>query len=238
MKYKDNISQEEMEKIESYLDNSMSTLDKTQFEQELRSNQELAAKTEEIRLLQVGIQEAILKQKLKTFHQPAAKVVPMKFAAKKWLVAASTIAVILTAGWFLFLKKAPNEKLFASYFRPDPGLPTTMSSSDAYEFEKAMIDYKNGDYQKAIDSWKSQAKNDTLTYFIGLANQSLNNNKEAINLLTQVANDPNKPFYKDACWYLGLALLKEKDFSKAISYIEKSENPQKEALLKAIKEIQ
>ena len=238
MKYKDIISPEEMEKIESYLDNSMSALDKSQFEQELQSNPELAAKTDEIRLLQVGIQEAILEKKLKSYHEPTAKLVPMKFSAKKWMIAASTIGILIIAGWFLFLKKSPNEEIFASYFRPDPGLPTTMSSTDAYEFEKAMIDYKNGDYQKAIDSWKTQPKGDTLTYFIGLAYQSLGNNKEAIAQLSTIANDTNKAFHKDACWYLGLALVKEKDFTRAISYIERSDNSQKEALLKAIKEQQ
>jgi tetratricopeptide (TPR) repeat protein len=238
LKYKDNISREEMEKIESYLDNTMSPLDKSQFEQELQSNPELLAKTEEIRLLQIGILEAILEKKLKTYHEPTAKMVTMKSSPKKWLIAASTIGILIIAGWFLFLKKSPIEEAYASYFRPDPGLPTTMSNSNAYEFEKAMIDYKNGDYQQAIDSWKNQTKSDTLTYFIGLAHQSLGNNKEAIAELTTIANDPKKVFHKDACWYLGLALLKEKELTKAIGYIEKSEYPQKEALLKAIKELQ
>lgn len=224
-------------RIESYLDNSMATSEKIKFDQELLSNPELASKTEEIRLLQIGIQEAILEKKLETFHQPAAKVVAIKSPAKKWLVAAVTIAVVLTAGWFLFLKKEPHEKIYAAYFRPDPGLPTTMSSSEAYQFDKAMIDYKNGDFQKAIDSWKTQPGNDTLNYFIGLAHQSLGQYNEAINRLSIISIDSAKPFYKEACWYLGLALVKDKQYLKAIPFIENSDHPQKNELLKALKDM-
>lgn len=238
MKYQGNISTEEIERIESFLDGSMSDSDKIAFEEQLKSDPELQAKTDEIRLLQVGIQEAILAKKLASFHQPAAKVVTMKSNRTKWLAAASVLILLAAGAWFLFLQKNPNEQLYANYFKPDPGLPTTMSSSDAYEFEKAMIDYKNGDYQKAIDSWKQQPKNDTLTYFIGLAQQSIGDTKAAIDQLSIIAADGNKPFYKDACWYLGLALLKDKQFDKAKSFIEKSDHPQKDALLTALKNLQ
>ena len=83
-----------------------------------------------------------------------------------------------------------------------------------------MLDYKTGNYIKAINEWSKlktgTSSNDTLNYFLGAAQQADGNNASAIALLQSMTADAEKPFYKDACWYTGLALLKQGKINKAI----------------------
>ena len=41
-----------------------------------------------------------------------------------------------------------HQKLFAQFYQEDPGLITAMSSEGQYEFDRAMVDYKSGNYWK------------------------------------------------------------------------------------------
>ena len=102
-----------------------------------------------------------------------------------------------------------------------------------------MLDYKTGDYKKAIDEWSKlktgMPKNDTLNYFLGVAQQADGNSAAAITLLKSMAADAAKPFYKDACWYTGLAFLKQGAVNEAIPYLEKSGRPESSELINKLK---
>ncbi len=50
-----------------------------------------------------------------------------------------------------------------------------------------------------------------------------------------MAADAAKPFYKDACWYTGLALLKQGTVNEAIPYLEKSGRPESSELISKLK---
>ena len=51
-------------------------------------------------------------------------------------------------------------------------------------------------------------------FFLGLSQLGLDNNQQAINLLSGVANGPGE-YGKEARWYLGMAYLKTADKQKA-----------------------
>lgn len=102
-----------------------------------------------------------------------------------------------------------------------------------------MLDYKTGDYKNAITEWSKlktdMPQNDTLDYFLGVAQQADGNSAAAITLLKSIAADTAKPFYKEACWYTGLALLKQGTVNEAIPYLEKSARPESRELINQLK---
>jgi len=237
------ISPEEFEQIEQFLNNEMPSDQAAIFAERLQSDLILQQKLEEVKLLTLGVSEAVLKNKLESFHEAIntnsskknGKVISI---GKRLLAAAAVLAIIGLSAWWFFLRENKLEKIYSNYYKPDPGLITAMGPSDNYTFEKAMVDYKNGDYDKAIEAWsslsKDQPRNDTLNYFLGAAYQANGKNKEAITLLEKATANKNNTFYKDACWYLGLAYLKEENTEKAREYIQLSGHPESINLLDAL----
>lgn len=239
------ISPEEFERIEQFLDNEMNPEQAIAFNQQLQEDRKLQQKVDEVKLLRTGIEEAMLEEKLTEFHtglagsapkpQQSGKVISI---GKRLLAAASVIAIVGLSVWWFFLKETKYEKIYSDYYKADPGLLTAMGPSDNYVFEKAMVDYKKGDYSKAIEAWlslqKDQPASDTLNYFLGVAYQADGNNTEAVKYLEKTVINADNPFYKDACWYLGLSYLKEGKMETAKEYILKSGHAKSKSLLDAL----
>jgi tetratricopeptide (TPR) repeat protein len=211
----------------------------------LKNDSALQEKVHSVRLLFLGISESAMEGGVKEFHKEltadAQQNTPKTgkiFSMKQWLVAASII-IIAGIGALLFLNRNNREeKLFATYYKPDPGLITAMSVSDNYEFDRAMIDYKTKDYDGAIHAWEklltAKPDNDTLNYFIASAWLAKKNNEKAIIYFQKVISDTSSYFLHDAYWYAGLALLKEGKDKEAIPFIEKSEHPHKNDLIEKL----
>ena len=235
MENKPKISQEELELIErfwqgKFVDNS----EESHLQERYIHEEAWRIKADEVRLLMLGIQESVLEEKLDDFHRA---IESPSTGWQKWAVAACTIGFFIAVGLFLF-SKTHEEKLFARYYTPDPGLPTFMGISDRYEFENAMVDYKMGDYKKAAESWKAllgeSISNDTLQYFIGSAYLAQGMADAAIISFSQVVADPESAFASEAYWYLSLAWIKMKDPKKALEALQHTQNADKESLLKEI----
>lgn len=240
MRYADDISPEELERIERFLNNEMDVAESAAFAAALESDATLRDKTEEVKLLLLGVKEAAVKEKLKEYHteiKPATKTPVLSM--KRLLVAASVIIVAGVAAWFFLINKTDADtKLYSKYYTPDPGLATVMSSVSNYEFEKAMVEYKNGDYNKALATWKQlltkKEDNDTLIYFVGAASQAAGKEDEAIAQLQKIVANPNSAFYNDACWYLGLCYIKKGEKQQAKAYLEKSGLPQAAEIINSL----
>ena len=239
------ISAEEFSSIEQYLLDETNAEQKQAFENKMSQDVVLTSKVNEVKLLLAGIERASLKDRLDSYHvsikknQPqksGGKIVPLK---RKWLVAASVALLAALSVWLYSSRGDKYEQLYATYFKPDPGLMIAMGIGDNYLFNKAMVDYKTGNYKKAIVEWSklktSTDNNDTLNYFLGAAQQADGNSAAAIVLLQSMASDAAKPFYKDACWYTGLALLKQGKANEAIPYLEKSGRAESSELISQLK---
>lgn len=239
------IPPEEFETIERYILQQMPAEEYEAFTLRLENDEVVQTKVESVRLLLLGVQEVSLENKMKDFHtglkismakkSSTGKIISMK----RWLVAAS-VFVIAGLGVLLFLNQSTkNEKLFAAYYKPDPGLISAMGTSDNYLFDRAMIDYKTEKYDSAIKAWENlltaKPDNDTLNYFIGSAYMTKEKNDKAIAHFKKVISQTNSYFLKDAYWYTGLALMKDGKIKEAIPFIEKSEHQNKEALLLKLK---
>lgn len=241
MNYNNNISPDELETIERYLTGNMTAGEVSVFEIQLQQDVELKNKTEEVRALLTGISEQSLSTRLNDFHsqissenKPSARIVPMM---KKLLMAASILAVAFVAVWWFTARKSGNDDLYANLYSPDPGLATVMGNSSAYDFDKAMVEYKNGEYDKALEAWTAllnkNPKNDTLMYFVGVAYQAKNDSR-AVDHLEKVSTDASSAFTRDASWYLGLYYLKTGQKEKALDYIQRSGHPKSAEAIKAI----
>ncbi|WEK34949.1 MAG: hypothetical protein P0Y53_20870 [Candidatus Pseudobacter hemicellulosilyticus] len=161
------------------------------------------------------------------------------FFTRSLLVAASLLAILLLGFWFVVLRPSANQRLYARYYQPDPGLITAMSAAGNYTFDRAMVEYKTGHYKEALKGWNqlltSTPDNDTLHYFIGVANMAIKDYSTAASHLERVVTVSNSEFYIDACWYRGLAALGSNDIPTAILWIDRSDHPEKEALLQQLR---
>ena len=236
------ITEEDLDFIDRYLNNHLPIAERAAFEQRLVDEQNWRQKVEEIRLISLGIQEFTLEQKLREFEENiASEVIHIKkHGWKKWLVAASVIALVVVGTLFLF-RKPENEKLFTAYYKPDRGLPVVMGeeSSSNYTLYDGMIDYKEGNYMVAIEKWKSiddqYAYTDTLNYYIGLAYMGAHNMEKAVTYLNRVSEKVSSIYKQKAIWYQALAHIKLGNKNAANSLLKKAEDiPEVKELLKRL----
>ncbi len=210
-----NITQELLEFVERCLNKNASVEELQKFETRLQNDSEFRTQVTDIKTLLFGIEAQSLKEKLDDFHDelieaPSIKTVPIKFMPYRKIAIAAVLVIALGSLWFL--SGNSNEKIYAKYFSPDPGLPTMMSETSNFEFYDAMVNYKQGEYTKAIEKWKpllvNAPKNDTLNYFIGMAQLANKHEKKAIEYFEVVTNLDSSNFKNEAYYYLGLAYLK------------------------------
>lgn len=238
------ISQEEFERIEAYFNGLLSIDDLTIFEKRLNEENGFKSKVDDIKTVLTGIETQALKEQLDVFHKAIPQIsngnvsTESKVRHLYWKRIAIAAALVIAAGSFWFISGNSNERLYAKYFTPDPGLPTTMSSSDNYAFYEAMVDYKQGKYNTAISKWEilqnSKPKNDTLNYFIGVAHLANKNEETAISFLEEAIKNNEFQFADDAYFYLGLAYLKEGNLEKAKANFKLSNLENSKVLLSKI----
>lgn len=251
MNSKNNISQEQLERIESYLAHSMSPEEQQKFENEIQSNAGLKQQVEEVQNLILGIESASLKQELNAFHEDMVPVrshdpsreqntLKLKRFRKIIRYVAAAVVVLGLTGYLLLNSNPASEKLFAKHFTPDPGLPTTMSTSDDFEFYDAMVNYKRQEYELAIDKWEAlyqaNRKSDTLSYFLGVAHLANGNEKDAIDYLESLSGAARNSFKNETNYYLGLAHLKAGNVKEAKKYLTFSGTVSARNILSDLKE--
>jgi tetratricopeptide (TPR) repeat protein len=234
------IQDENFRQAERYLRSEMSPQEKEAFRRRIETDQQLKEQVDEYRLLLFGIQEAVLQEKMKEFHKELPITMePKRKTLKMWLAAASVLISISVAAW-LFFNRNTSDNLFAAYFTPDPGLISSMGNSENYLFDRAMVDYKTGEYEQAISVWKgllrSNTNSDTLNYFVGAAYLAMGQANMAEPYLAKVAAVTESAFADDASWYTGLALIRQGNKKEAVPYIQRSTHKGKEVLLKKLQE--
>lgn len=235
MKDSSNISQELLEAIERYYNDTMTKQERLDFELRLNEDSEFKTQVEDIKTLIFGIENQSLKEQLDVFHEDVSKTYSKTSSASGFFTLrklAAAVVILLAVTGFWWFSTPQNEKLYSEYFTPDPGLPTVMSSNSNFEFYDAMVNYKQGDYKVAIEKWQLiDRKNDTLNYFIGVAFLADKKHQDAISFLEQSVNNPHFPLLNDAHYYLGLAYLKNGKIELAKAQLSQSSVEQSQSLL-------
>lgn len=232
------ISPGEWELIEQYLHQQLSPEAAAAFEARLQSDTVLAAQVQEVRVLLLGVQEAVLKEQLQGYHQEWAGTQRQPARIHewwRWSAAAAAVLLLAMGVWWWTGRPSATEKLYRAYYKPDPGLLTAMGPATAYAFEHGMVAYKNEEYRKAIAQWQpllqTTAGSDTVRYFLGMAWQAIQQYDSAASLLQPLTVDTNRAFSREASWYYGLLLIRSGKEKEAIRYIDRSSQPGKEELI-------
>lgn len=236
MSQNNNITQEQLERIERYLNDTMPDEQRRQFKHQLNTDEAFRLLVDDVKVMLLGIESAALKNNLEQFHdemvpvkkldqttttEAALKMKKTRIRMLKFMAAAAVVIFIGTF-WIESRSKSPD-RLFAKHFTPDPGLPTTMGATQNFTFYDAMVNYKQGEYKTAIGKWQtllsSEQKNDTLYYFMGVAHLANGDELEAINYLQNLTENGSISFQKETAYYLGLAYLKADNVEDAKKYL-------------------
>ncbi len=238
------ISQQDFELIEAYFTNRLSEKEKAFVNERLTTDSEFKLYADEYNLFIQAVEEQVLKEKLNQYHNQvntnSKKFVQNSNYYKIAIAAIMTILIGIGSLYFI-TRPNPHQQLFALYFEPDPGLPTTMGATTKFEFLDAMVDYKQGLYSQAIKKWKPLLKhnpgNDSINYFIAMAYLAKDNEQSAIEHLLPVINNTQSIFNKDANYYLGLTYLKLGKLELAKKYITFSQKKNSKNIIAEIEKL-
>ncbi len=229
------ISEAQYDRIESYLQGTMDAGDLEAFSKDMEANSALKKEIEIQRELMLAVEAGAFKESLNSIHE---KVIGAQRSSKKnvWLIAAS-IALLLAVAIWIIQRPTPTEDLFEQYATAEPGLPVTMGDTDAYNFSDAMVDYKFGKHELAIEKWKEIIPTypdvNELKYFIGSAYFQSQNYQEAITYFTEVLQAGQEAYTDKAQWYLVLAHLAQGD-TAVVARIQPNPNSPYTSKIKAI----
>lgn len=224
------ISQEEFERIEKYLLDIMDVQEKAAFENELQSNMRLKIATEEYLEVINAIEVGAFKEDLEKIHGKTIGHKPKSNSMLSWLLIAAGIALIIGIGLWFFDTAPTHEKLFAAYTIKDPGLPVPMTGSTSnYDFYDAMVDYKAGKYELAIEKWSDLLSDfedqQLLKYYIASAHFNLGDYRKAVTLFAEAETETNNTYTYKSQWYSVLAYLKLDDTDSIMAVQPYAESP-------------
>lgn len=233
--FKDHISQELFEQIESYLLGHMDTAQRQAFEQAMANDGQLRNEVALQHKLMAAAEAGsfLAAQPAGEASSEPAAAAPVRTISNKrwWYTAAAVLILAVGATWWLREAGTSSQDLYAKYFHADPGLPVAMSSTDAYTFYDGMVSYKEGKYSEAAGKWiqlgNETGFTDTLQYFIGVAflnNESL---PEANQYLLPVAGNTASMWKEKAAWYLALSYIKAGNHTAAVRWLTQLPNDER-----------
>ncbi len=228
--------------IDAFLFNKMDASERETFLLKRKNNPDFDKMVTEYSLMVQGIEENNLRESLNDFHTEIAdKPIVKSTNYYRYAIAAAFLVLIGVSSWVLFIKENHSQQIFATTFKPDPGLPTTMGTTDNYDFYEGMVSYKRKNYAEAIKKWEpmyaSTPTNDTIIYFLGMAHLANNAAKQSEKYLKESQQQPASVFYEESQYYLALIFLKEDKIVEAKALLTKSTLPQSVALLKEVEKL-
>lgn len=250
MKSQIEITPLEWDIIETYLDEKNNQKKAVLFKEKLAAISHVEQKIKEVEKTKEEIEDSIKQLKIKEFQRYASaaesELVLANVHSKKsnskiiWYAAAAMAVALIGLFWMMNGTTNSPEKIFAAHFKPDIGLPLKMGTNNSYGFYEGMVEYKEGNYENAIEQWQvlweKNQQNDTLSYFLGVANLASGNASEALLYFEKHDNYQQSIFEEDALFYAALAYVKEGNFKAAKALLQRNSSARSVNLLKAIKE--
>lgn len=229
-------TQQTQELIDAYLMDKLEGDTLFSFKRQLEASSELRLLVNEQRAIMLAVEEENLRKNLNSYHKEIPKLSKKKRNSRTWLAIAASVLILIGAStWAIFYNTNSPQKVFAKNFKPDPGLPTTMGTLANYEFYHGMVNYKRKEYAEAISQWESlyaaSPDNDTLVYFLGVANLANGNVNDAEKYLQTANKHSQSTFYSDTQYYLALTLVKMDKIDEAKDILRKTNSPAAAALL-------
>lgn len=232
------ISEEQLEEFDRFHLKQMSPKEESDFAKRLNSDSELKAQFDSFLLMAEAVEETSLREQLNDFHSSLENTGVRKipsFSRRSVFAIAASLLVLISLGILLRPWEDSNTKLFNSYYSADPGLPTVMGENHNYAFYEGMVDYKQGNYELAIEKWQklhaAKANNDTINYFLASALMANGKTQNAIPYFDNALKNKQSAFFNEASFYQGLAHLKSGNQAEAIKFLEQSNDPRSTEIL-------
>ncbi len=237
----------EWDTIETYLDQNGASDNATLWNEKLTQIPDVEEKIEHIKKVREEIEDSIRQSKIKEFHSHQSvtekssniKTLPTHNSNSKiiWYSIAAVMAAVLGIFWMM-QSNSTSEQIFAKHFKPDIGLPLKMGATNSADFYEGMVDYKQGNYENAIEQWQvlwqTNQENDTLNYFLGVAHLAQGNSAKSLEYLENQDRFQQGIFKEDAAYYAALAKIKEEKFEEAKKLLSKNPSDRNTKLLQEL----
>lgn len=213
------------EKIEGYLNNTLSQSQKESFEKEILDNSELRKEVEKHRELHFQLSDFDVLDFRKKLQEIESQIETKKGVSKKTLrylrpLAATFLLLIGLSVMWLLLNKSQNS-LFENYYQPYP-------MEDVIRGEKPKVSteittkYNKKQYQEIIVDLEILVRdfpeNDLYKVYLGNSYLNLNEENKAISVFGLISENIYK---EEALWYIALCHLRTKNNKKTKIALEK-----------------
>lgn len=213
------ISQENIDRIESYLMGELSEEQETQLTADVEQDPELAAELDRRETAHGAMDFLIadnLKSQLVALEAKETKVVQMPRRRKLYPLAIAASLAIMVGAFFVFFPDQGSQDYAAQYYTlPDLAMRGTQAAQLPELIRKAQEDISNKDYQAALDKL---AQTDSFTehtlvarYYQGHAFYLSKDYTSARQAFADVGAGKDMRFVEDAQWYELLSCLEVDD---------------------------
>jgi hypothetical protein len=235
------------EDIDRYLNGTMEEKEKESFLRRLEEDAEFRQEYIRVEQLVGMVRLAAMQEHLDLIHSemeasdaqgipmalppaatPLERSAPLKKIAGRWWLAAAAVILLLVSAEYIFTSSSRSSgmKIFAAWYEPQPGLPTTMGAGQKdSRLMEAMVDYKTKEYRSAIVKFRALlTPSDTVALFY-LASSYLGAGQydSSCRIFGQLAGRGNL-YSRQAQWY------------EALSFLALGKKAEAQAILKQISE--
>lgn len=236
-----NLSEDQYEVIEAYLNNELSAADRALFENEMQADAALQAEVgrqHDIRLglRALGIERALEQAKSQykaTVASSDTKTTVRPLVNWRYWAAAASVVVVLGLGYYTYqqIDNWQSDIAYAEIVKPDSSdelvkdfSSGTFSPDVRAQLLDALTKYKSGKYDQVIAQLTSlPADKQTIyykNYFLGLSYLANKQPEEAIPLLRKALTSPSVKIRQKSEWFLALAYVKNDQKEKALPILK------------------
>lgn len=212
--------EKQMDLFDQYLNDELSGLERTHFEQRLQEDEAFRSSFELHKNAIRAIEFASIKDKMSKISIEAQR---SKTVGIRSVVAIAAGIALLVGAYFFTLDRVEEplnyDQVFASIDFKDPGLPTLMGDAhDDQDLDNFMIAYKQNKYEEALEKGRTLAakkpNSDTIQYYLAMTLYEMDQFDAASDILMNLETEPT-PIGQKSEWYLYMIDLKKGDLIAA-----------------------
>ena len=204
------LSDNDIELIEKYIDNSLSEDESVLFEEKKLSSKEFVEQLEVATISMEFIKsknQEKLKKEIEDIYRSSQEMERKSMSVKWYLTvaAAAILLIVSTIVWFSSNSQLSNQELFLSYYEPYRATPITRDETS--NTSVAMKYYRSQEYKKALELFLKSDTDEITNLYVGNCYLSLGDNKNAIITFMEGLNAEDIIVKQTARWYLALSNL-------------------------------
>jgi len=211
--------------IDDYLLDRLSGVELEQFEKKLKTDQSLASKVEERKIV-LGVVDAFgdieMMEQISAIHKKEVTA-DRKSTKFRFLYAAAAALALFVVIWFL-MKPASPETLFADYYQAYDLSFTTRNDDNDQQLAQADLLYKSRNFKEALPLFEEQYKSGNTGSKIGIAlgicHIEMQRYSEALPYFSNILNQEFDTYRDQALWYTALIKLKQNDVQSARPFLQ------------------